>query len=228
MCAPHPDDFDAVAVTLRRFFAAGGHIKLLVLTHGAGGVLDSFCANDEKAAVREREQLSSCEMFGLERRDIEFFREDDVRSEFVTGKLADYLREFRPEFVFLPHGNDSNATHRATFDVVRDCVQASSYPHLLMLNRDPKTLAMQPNCVALFDDDSAAWKRSLLVLHASQQDRNLRVRGVGFDERVIQFNRDGAVRAGFVDRLIEEFEARPNDAWTAQLGSFSAGFRSDG
>jgi len=40
--APHPDDFDEVAVTLRYFHSRGHPILLLVLTGASSGVLDSF------------------------------------------------------------------------------------------------------------------------------------------------------------------------------------------
>ena len=57
--APHPDDFDAIAVMLKYFQANGNPILLLVLIGGSSGVNDSFPENPtkhRKAKNRETEQ----------------------------------------------------------------------------------------------------------------------------------------------------------------------------
>src|SRR5690606_3631968 len=66
--APHPDDFDAIAVTLQHFARRGWAIQLAVLTTGASGVEDGYRgvrSAQDKAAVREVEQRASCAAFGL-------------------------------------------------------------------------------------------------------------------------------------------------------------------
>ncbi len=73
--APHPDDFDIVAVTLRWLEAGGAELFLEVLTGGASGVEDVFAATwDEKTDAREAEQLAACRLFGLEEGRIRFHR----------------------------------------------------------------------------------------------------------------------------------------------------------
>jgi LmbE family N-acetylglucosaminyl deacetylase len=68
--APHPDDFDAIGVTLRHLNLkqAGHALHLAVLTQGANGVddgLDGARTDEEKAALREAEQRASCGFLGL-------------------------------------------------------------------------------------------------------------------------------------------------------------------
>jgi LmbE family N-acetylglucosaminyl deacetylase len=96
--APHPDDFDAMGVTLRHLWTRGLTLGLLVLSSSANGVEDSFGAPptatgvpgfargstsaakarpltpEAKAALREDEQRASCRFFGFPEDRIEFLR----------------------------------------------------------------------------------------------------------------------------------------------------------
>ena len=40
-----------------------------------------------------------------------------------------------------------------------------------------------------FDETQAGWKRTLLRFQDSQQARNIDIRGYGFDDRILNFNR---------------------------------------
>ena len=42
--APHPDDFDAIGLTMRFFWDKGQSVHVAVATSGASGVEDSFCS----------------------------------------------------------------------------------------------------------------------------------------------------------------------------------------
>ena len=57
-----------------------------------------------------------------------------------------------------------------------------------------------------FGEEDAAWKAQLLRLHRSQQERNLRERGIGFDARVLQVNRQAAAALGTPLPYAEVFE----------------------
>lgn len=200
--APHPDDFDAVAVTLRHFHLRGDTIHLAVLTTGASGVEDGYAGattDEQKAALREGEQTASCAFFGLPLDRLTFLRlppddkgnprlDDDNRA-----RIRDYLAARRPDLVFMPHGNDSNVTHQRTYALFRAVMLAEKWPAWAFLNKDAKTVTMRTDLYMPFDDQAAAWKAELLRLHGSQQQRNLNTRGKGFDERVLGLNRqDGA------------------------------------
>lgn len=196
--APHPDDFDAIAVTLRRCLQAGVELRLVVLTGAASGVEDGYhgaVTKGEKQARREAEQRASCRFFGLPESKILFLRlaEDAaghlVYDEANRRRLRAVLLDLHPDLVFMPHGNDSNPDHQRCHALLMEIVRADRLTLLACLNRDPKTIAMRTDWLVGFGETEAAWKGELLRFHDSQHQRNLNTRGYGFDERVLQVNR---------------------------------------
>lgn len=201
--APHPDDFDVVAVTLRHFAGQGAEILLDVLSGGASGVEDVFASGWEaKTTAREAEQRESCAVFGLPPQNLRFHRlaEDDgghmADSEENRSRVHDLLNARAADGVILPHGNDSNADHRRTFRWFLAWRDARPDPPLALLVRDPKTLGMRVDLLTPYDADTAAWKAGLLRRHRSQHERNLRARGIGFDERILATDRAAAGTRG--------------------------------
>ena len=206
--APHPDDFEVVAVTLQRLAGKGCELHLEVLTGGASGVEDTFAKGwRAKTSAREREQRESCRRFGLPKQRLRFHRlpedgeghmRDDEENE---GRVREILHRVDPDGVVLPHGMDSNADHRRTYRYFERWQAEQSQPPLALLVRDPKTIGMRLDLVTVFDEGEAAWKADLLRCHSSQHERNLRTRGIGFDERILGMNREiGAeVGAGFAE-----------------------------
>ena len=215
--APHPDDFDVIAVTMREVQRLGARLEVAVLTSGASGVEDAFFEHSRvatKRAVREREQISSCAFFGLPAEQLHFLRLGEDAGGHIAGGAANdgvvraFLSDLAPELIFLPHGNDSNIDHQRTFAMVSRLLPAETSSAALFLNRDPKTIAMREDVYVLFDEETAEWKRALLRHHASQQHRNLRSRGRGFDARILDGNARVAVTAGRPGRYAEVFEVR--------------------
>ena len=211
--APHPDDFDVVAVTLRRLVEQGAELWLEVLTSGASGVEDVFAATwEEKTVAREAEQLAGCRLFGMEQGRIRFHR----LAEDPDGHMLDDLENGRrvrgildrvaPDGVFLPHGNDSNADHRRTWRIFDQWARGWNKPVVALQVRDPKTLGMRLDLVTPFGEEEAAWKAAMLRCHASQQERNIRSRGYGLDERILRVNREIAREAGLAEEFAEGFE----------------------
>ncbi|ABR90583.1 Uncharacterized conserved protein [Janthinobacterium sp. Marseille] len=214
--APHPDDFDAIAVTLRYFHQRGDTIHLAVLTTGASGVEDGYAdayTADDKAVLREAEQAASCAFFGLPAERLSFLRlppdekgnprlDDDNRQ-----CIRDYLAARQPDLVFMPHGNDSNVTHQRTYALFRAVALAERWKMWAVLNQDAKTVAMRTDLYTPFEVEDAAWKAELLRLHASQQQRNLNTRAQGFDERVLAVNRKTG--QGLNAEYAEAFELEP-------------------
>ena len=215
--APHPDDFDAIAVTLGRFARLGWTLHVAVLTGGASGVEDGYRGVVDaaaKTALREAEQRASCTAFGLPPEHLHFLRlaEDErghqLDDEANLERVAAFLHGVQPHCVFMPHGEDSNTAHRRTWEMFERIALRDRLAVWAWLNRDAKTLAMREDIYTLFGADEAEWKARLLRLHDSQQSRNLRTRGHGFDTRVLEVNRAAAREAGFDGVLAEVFELR--------------------
>lgn len=206
--APHPDDFDAIGLTLRHLHAQGHDLHVAVLTTGASGVDDGFeGAKDEaaKAALREAEQRESCAFFGLAADRLHFLRLWSAGADDVSALRA-WMAARPADLLFLPHGNDSNRTHRRTYDSVLAIAGEQGLQAWCLLNQDAKTLDMRVDLYFPFGEQQAAWKAQLLRFHRSQQARNLRLRGSGFDTRVLDVNARAARSLGLDEPYAEAFE----------------------
>jgi LmbE family N-acetylglucosaminyl deacetylase len=213
--APHPDDFDCIAVTLRLLHENDADINVAVLTSGASGVEDDYVgcsAATAKARVREAEQLASCMFFGLPRNRLRFLRLGEDNMGHLAENIANEqailhaLSAWQPQWVFMPHGNDPNAAHRRTHALVRRCLANQRSTATVLLNRDAKTLGMREDLYVQFDERQAQWKREMLRFHDSQQSRNLRTRGFGFDARILNDNAKTAANARLKSPYAEAFE----------------------
>ncbi len=194
--APHPDDFDAAAVTMSHFLKNGNHISVAVLTSGAGGVEDSFViapTEENKIVLREHEQEASLRFFGLPRANLSFLRlpagQDDSTQLMWRHAVKEFISEAAPDIVLLPYGEDTNASHRRTYLVFRDIAAGTANPLLALYLQDPKTIRIRLDFYVPFSDEQARWKSRMLQFHQSQQARNLSRRGQGLDERILQINR---------------------------------------
>ncbi|MCX7886613.1 MAG: PIG-L family deacetylase [Verrucomicrobiae bacterium] len=202
--SPHPDDFDAVAVTMRFFHQRGDLIYVAVLSGSAGGVLDSFCPAVNKVAVREQEQRASIRFFGLPEQSLTFLRlPEDAEGHLIENPDAvrREIEVFQPTLVVLPHYNDTNAGHRRAYAMFR---KVSAVPALLF--QDPKTTEFRCDLYMPFDDATADWKRKLLLHHRSQDHRNRTLRGHGFDDRILNVNRSAAAKIGCHAPYAEAFQ----------------------
>lgn len=197
--APHPDDFDAIAVSLKIFRDNGNSLELAVLSGAESGVEDSFCEKHPgrtKAEIREQEQLESCKFFGLPESSVTFLRlDEDADGDLAESKsnlelMKKHLLKVKPDIVFMPHWNDRNPGHQRCYSMFRNISKTSiDWSLSVYFNRDPKTIGMRQDIFTPFDEEDAKWKGELLRFHKSQQQRNLNSRGHGFDERILQVNR---------------------------------------
>ncbi len=212
--APHPDDFDAIALTLHYFKQHSYRINLFVLSGGSKGVQDQFLGTDdweEKARIRELEQLASARLFGLQDNNISFLRLIEAEdgelddSESNYDKLKQHLVTKAPSIWCLPYGSDTNTAHQRTYSMAKRIAQASSQPVLLLCNKDAKTLNFSTHLYLEFGSEEAEWKAKLLRCHESQQARNLNLRGYGFDERVLRFNQEVAKQLNILQSHAEAF-----------------------
>ena len=211
---PHPDDFDAVGVTMRRL-QAGGTIVHVVVDRSGSGIEDGYCSPptpEVKAAIREAEQRHSCRFFGLPDDRLIFLRleEDDTAQLLDSPRNADLLRgllaSLRPTWIVLPHGHDTNVGHQRMAAMVRRIAPEAGYPIAALFNRDPKTISLRPDIYTAFGEEDAQWKAQLLRFHNSQHQRNLNTRGHGFDKRILDTNRKIARELGLQAPYAEAFE----------------------
>jgi len=145
---------------------------------------------------------------------------DDFDSIGVTLNLFDQLLDnpengatilalmqtVSPDIVFLPHGNDTNHAHRAMYSLFNRAARRRGHPLAAFLNRDPKTIGMRADLYMPFGQEGADWKAKLLRFHHSQHQRNLRARGHGFDDRILDVNRTIARDLALPVEYAEAFE----------------------
>jgi LmbE family N-acetylglucosaminyl deacetylase len=215
--APHPDDFDEIGITMRFFKDNGNPIHVCVIGSGVNGVDDSFCISptlQEKSKIRENEQRRSIKFFGLPKERLTFLHLQQDRlghpknTEVNFQKTKDFFLSIRPDFVLLPHGNDSNSSHRRAFNDLQKIAAQTKHPFTALLNRDPKTIDMRIDIYTPFGEEESKWKKKLLRFHNSQQQRNLKTRGCGFDQRILNFNRQLAKQISKKFLYTEAFELK--------------------
>jgi len=213
--APHPDDFDEVAVTLRYFFDRKHPMLLVVLTGASSGVLDSFVdppTKVQKEDVRQAEQLNALKFFGFPASDVCFLRlPEDQDGELILDEssrsiIGGVFSDFTPDIVSLPCGKDSNKSHQRTFKLFHELATGASKPVLGLCHKDPKTTEITIQTYFPFDEQVARWKAEMLRFHQSQHTRNLQTRGYGIDDRILQVNRDIARDLKIDEPYAEGFE----------------------
>ncbi len=212
--APHPDDFDAVGVTMK-FFLRNGHSVGLAVVRTGSGVEDAYRPGltlEGKASLREQEQRRSLHFFGLPEKSLTFLPlSNDTDDQPVdcpenTSAIETILRQEAPDIVVLPHSNDTNSGHRVMYSLFTQAAQRLDQPLVAWLNRDPKTIGMRTDLYMPFEQEEADWKATLLRCHDSQHQRNLHTRGHGFDDRILDTNRTIAHELSLAHEYAEAFE----------------------
>lgn len=223
--APHPDDPESAAVTCDILRSSGCDIAYSIVCLSPDGVEDRYVEGKGgselrsiKASIRRAEQESAAKAFGLARESLTFLGIDereglmDAASE---ASLRAHLDEIGPDVVILPIGRDTNETHRWVASVFRRWAKERTHQKqtsvVALYNEDPKTTALRDDLFVVFDERKASWKRRMLRYHDTQQQRNLRTRSLGFDERILGVNRGG------YERLPEGLRSRVDPSRYAEV-----------
>jgi len=214
--APHPDDFDSIGVTLKYLCKSGHNLHAAIIVTGSGidDIDGAGMSIRDREKLREREQANSLHFFGLPETDYQFLNMDNADDEQLINNeknrrlVMEIVRQVKPDLIFMPHENDTNRAHRAMVELASQVVEKLDWPIALMLNRDNKTLDMKTDLYLAFDEEEAEWKRKLLRFHNSQQQRNLRSRGYGFDDRVLSQDRANAQELQISQPYAEVYEMR--------------------
>jgi LmbE family N-acetylglucosaminyl deacetylase len=202
---PHPDDPETVAITCRLLMQSGCEIWYAIASMSPSGVedeyglswqnSDSISLQEKKIEIRRREQTRSAEMFGLIQDRLAFLCIEEGKkldSPENWARIKGHLESVGPDIVIMPIGKDTDRTHAWVYQVfrkwARDLTQKTRKPMVALYNEDPKTIEIRKDLFVLFGEEGARWKRGLLMVHDSQQQRNIRRRGMGFDERILRMN----------------------------------------
>jgi LmbE family N-acetylglucosaminyl deacetylase len=132
---PHPDDAESGAGgTIARYVAQGSKVVIVVCTNGDKGSSDHEMSPEELAALREKEQLASAKVLGVDH--VSFLRFPDQTLEDDSDFRERIVREIRthkPEIVFTMDPNRnyiSHRDHRMTGRVTLDAVFPFARDHL--------------------------------------------------------------------------------------------------
>ena len=226
--APHQDDPDTGAVTLRLFAQAGCRIRYLIVCSSHGGVTDSYAMKHAqinsnlpvkdlpryKFRIRLQEQIESAELAGFIKDPVEFLTvEEDEGGNLIESAgnarlIEQALVASKPDIVIMPYGEDTNIGHELVYRYFHLCAPRLALtrgkPILAMYNRDPKTTRISEQLVVPFGGEVARWKARLLQTHRSQQERNIEQRGYGLDERILRTNRE--VQQEIQGRVLERWK----------------------
>jgi LmbE family N-acetylglucosaminyl deacetylase len=211
---PHPDDPDAVAVTLRLFATNGCRVSYVITCLSPQGVTDSYALQAArksgveignnldafKRELRRQEQITSARLAGFAGDFLQFHNlEEDEKGRLVDSPAnarvyAELLASLDPDIVLMPYGEDTNSDHvlnwRFFYQGAWQLARKRGKPILGLYNRDPKTVRINEQLAVPFGREMAEWKSRLLRTHSSQHERNLEQRGYGFDERILEVNRE--------------------------------------
>lgn len=182
--SPHPDDESiGCGGTISRHVAEGDQVHVLFLTCGEKG--GHGRSESVTAELREKEARAAAKILGIER--TEFLRLPDgaLRADAtLVGSLSEKIRKWKPQRIYLPHGQESHADHRVAFRALRralsDRGNSKSKPEVLMFEIwTPLQVLDEIVDITPYVDV----KRAAIQKHVSQ------CQVVGFDEAILGLNR---------------------------------------
>ncbi len=153
----HPDDIEfGCGGTLLKYSETGHKVYLLVMSKGdKGGDLE----------VRQKEQENSARILRAEKLYFGNYKDTEiVPSQKLITEIEDFLKDIKPDFIFVHYFDDTHQDHRNLSD---STISATRYIHNVLFYEGPTTQNFTPNVYV--DITSALDKKfECLEAHASQ------------------------------------------------------------
>lgn len=161
--APHPDDETlGCGGVICKKIAAGAEVRFVFVTDGAAS---HRLAAGPEALGRQRaaEALQAARCLGVAAERVTFLDMPDGRAgeheAEIAVRLAALLRLWAPEAVFVVHGGDPPADHRAAFAAVTEAIR--SYGQPVTVFEYPVWYWYHWPWIALGGDSPGMWRRNL-------------------------------------------------------------------
>ncbi len=199
----HPDDVEILAGGTLALLAQRGH-RITIVTMTPGDCGSAELEPDEIAAIRREEAAASARLIGAEYRCAEFRDLAIFSDDASRRRIAELLRQVRPDMILTASPIDYMHDHEATSQLVRDAAfgaPARNYrtlapdpapplakiPHLYFMDpiggvdRDDRPI---PPDFRIDVTETFATKREMLAAHRSQRDWLLKHHGM--DDYLLQ------------------------------------------
>lgn len=135
---PHPDDETfAMGGTLAHLAANGNTIHIVIYTNDNKGSLDLDMTRERLARIRRAEEEKSCTILGIPTENIHWLGYEDGDLEYadprvLRGKIARFIKLFRPDAVFSPDPGNINVQwhktdHRMAANITQDAFIAAEW-----------------------------------------------------------------------------------------------------
>lgn len=193
----HPDDVEfQCAGTLARLKKLGCEISIITMTPGDCGSAE--LGPVEIAAVRRAEALAAANLVGADFRCLEFRDLQIIIDNEGRRRVAEAIRQTRPEIVLTAPPVDYMSDHEMTSRLVRDACFAASVPNFDTRQLNPASVlpkiphlyymdaiegidwygkAIPPEFI-IDISDTFTLKRDMLACHASQRDWLFKQHGI--------------------------------------------------
>jgi N-acetylglucosamine malate deacetylase 1 len=186
--APHHDDETfgcGGLIALKR--DADVPVKIIIITDGrqSHGNVPGTDIN-QLAQTRKREALRAIDLLGVASQDVHFLdlpdqglqTLDEARRKEAVATLADLLKSFRPQELYVNHRTDRHPDHEATYRLVESAIGQSAAPvdvyqyPIWLLWKGPCRLSLRPkeyaNALRLDVRPAQERKDCAIALYASQ------------------------------------------------------------
>ncbi len=132
--APHPDDETlACGGIIAAKVKEGRDVHIVFTTDGRNSHLHELGipvdpTPQELAQIRKEEARRATSILGVKPKNLIFLGFEDgtlsLNKETAKGKVSEVMVLLRPKEIYYPDGSDVHRDHRATYEVVEDCLNS--------------------------------------------------------------------------------------------------------